>query len=280
VTRKKKKKDTRVPHRYYLYTAAVQSVEADLKFYRRIYEQRNGRKLRRLREDFCGTALLCWDWVRRGADHEAWGVDRDRAPLAWGLEHYAPRVGGAVERLHLLNRDVLDVTSPRVDLIVASNFSYSVFKTRQELGRYFRTARRSLDRGGLFVLDAWGGQEVMGQDVERRRIAAEEAFDGTKVPAFTYCWEQKRFNPIDHHILCHIHFRMRGGRRLRRAFTYDWRLWTLPEIRELLSEAGFRTSEVFVDGWDEDEKEGDGVFRRRIYFENQAGWIAYVAAYA
>ena len=278
---KKKKKSRRPPlDRHYLYSSSVQSVDADIKFFKRIYKKKNGRPFRRLREDFCGTALLAHDWVRRATDHEAWGVDLDRATLDWGAEHYGPRLGRATERLHLLNRNVLEVSSPEVDVVTASNFSYSVFKTRDELGAYFRAVRQSLSDGGVFVVDAWGGQEVMGEDIEKRKIDAEKAFDGTKVPSFTYTWEQERFNPIDHRIVCHIHFRMNNGTKIKRAFTYDWRLWTLPEMRELLQEAGFESSEVYVEGWDDDDDEPDGIFRRKTYFENDDGWVAYVVGYA
>ena len=202
-------------------------------------------------------------------------MDLDRPTLEWGIEHYHPRLGPATRRLHLECRDVLEVTEPKVDLIAALNFSYSVFKTRETLGAYFRAARRSMAPGGLFVLDAWGGTEAMCKDREKRRIESEKNFDGTRIPAFTYIWEQARFNPIDHHIVCHIHFK-RGQRRMRRAFTYDWRLWTLPEMCELLIEAGFSTTDVYVEGWDEQEDESDGIFRKKSYFENQDGWVAYV----
>jgi len=279
--RKKKagKKVKAALHRHYLYSAAVQSVEADLKFFRRIYRKKNGAPFRRLREDFCGTALLACDWVRRGADHEAWGVDLDRPTLDWGLERYARRLGRAKSRLHLSCRDVREVSSPKVDLVAALNFSYSVFKTREELGGYFAKVHGSLAPGGVFFLDAWGGTDSMIEDRETRKIDSERAFDGTKIPAFTYMWEQKRFNPIDHHVQCHIHFRLPGGTKLKRAFSYDWRLWTLPEMRELLQEAGFGSSEVYVEGWDDEEDEADGVFRRRTHFENQEGWVAYVVGF-
>jgi SAM-dependent methyltransferase len=268
------------PHRHYLYTASVQSVDADVQFLRRIYRQKHGVGFRRLREDFCGTAVLACDWVRRGPENEAWGVDLHRETLEWAREHYVPRLGRAAGRLHLVNGNVLSARTPRVDIVTACNFSYSVFKTRDEMRRYFAAARRALTRGGLFVLDAWGGKDVMGEDVETRRCAAEKAFDGTPVPAFTYVWEQVRFNPVDHAMRCHIHFRLRDGRELKRAFTYDWRLWTLPELRELLAEAGFKATDVYVDGWDEAADEGDGIYRRKGYFENQEGWVAYVVGHA
>ena len=37
-----------------------------------------------------------------------------------------------------------------------------------------------------------------------------------------------------------------------------------------------KTAEVYMEGWDEDEDDGDGVFRRRTYFDNIAGWVGYV----
>ena len=277
---KKKKKKGEPLHRHYLYSAAVQSVDADLKFFRRVYKKKNGKIFRRLREDFCGTAVLAADWVRRSAENEAWGIDLHQETLDWGLARYAPRLGAAAERLHLLCRDVTEVTEPKVDIVAALNFSYSVFKTREELGGYFKQVRRSLSDGGVFLLDAWGGTETMCEDLDKRKVDAEKAFDGTKVPSFTYIWEQKRFNPVDHHILCHIHFKMRDGKKIKRAFSYDWRLWTLPEMRELLHDAGFASSEVYVEGWDDEEDEADGIFRKRKYFENQDGWVAYVVAYA
>ena len=41
-------------------------------------------------------------------------------------------------------------------------------------------------------------------------------------------------NPITHATTCHIHFKFPDGSKLKKAFTYEWRLWTAPEIRELL----------------------------------------------
>jgi hypothetical protein len=64
---------------------------------------------------------------------------------------------------------------------------------------------------------------------------------------------------------------------MRRAFTYDWRLWTLAEIREALMDAGFVRPTVYWEGTT-DEGEGDGVFRRKAVGEACEGWIAYIVA--
>lgn len=277
---KKRKTKARTLDKHYLYSAAVQSVGADIQFFKRVYKKKNLRPMRTLREDFCGTAALACDWVRRNASHEAWGVDLDRATLDWGVEHYLPRLGDGADRLHLVCDDVRQTATPKVDLVAAQNFSYSVFKTREELGGYFKCVRQSIADDGIFVLDTWGGTEVMREDTEKRKIESEKAFDGTKIPSFTYLWQQASFNPVDHHIVCHIGFKLRDGRKMPRAFTYDWRLWMLPELRELLAEAGFASSAVFIEGWDDKADDTDGVFRKRARFENQEGWVAYLVAYA
>jgi cyclopropane fatty-acyl-phospholipid synthase-like methyltransferase len=275
----KKKGGIAVPHRHLFYEAAVQNVDADLDFAVRVYRKRNGRRFRRVREDFCGTAALACCWAGRRKDNLAWGVDLDEKTLAWGRERHLLRLGDDGKRVTLVLDDVRTVKSPAVDVIMALNFSYFVFKARSDLLEYFRHARKSLRRDGLLVLDLFGGPGSMEESVEKTKHRASEAADGTRIPPFTYVWDQARFNPVNHHILCHIHFKPHKGRLIKKAFTYDWRLWTLPEIADLLAEAGFRGSEVYTEGWDEETDEADGIFRKKSYFENDESWIAYIVAY-
>ncbi len=63
---------------------------------------------------------------------------------------------------------------------------------------------------------------------------------------------------------------------MRRAFRYDWRMWTLPEIRDALADAGFRRSDVYLENMSTTTGEGTGVYRRREHAENQEGWLAIV----
>jgi SAM-dependent methyltransferase len=263
--------------RHVLYEAAVQGVEYDLDMFERIYRRAHGRTLTDLREDFCGTAAIAGAWVTRRPANRAWGVDIDAGPLAWARAHRVPHLRDAAGRLTLVRRDVRQVARPRVDLVCAMNFSYWVFHTRRELLRYFRGVRRSLRPGGVLVANAFGGTAAMQHLIETRRIGASTSADGRQVPAFTYVWEQVSFNPIDHRLRCAIHFRFRDGSSMRHAFRYDWRLWTLPEVQELMHEAGFRKVEVYVEGWDEKRHQPDDVYRLRRRFENQEGWLALIA---
>ncbi len=63
---------------------------------------------------------------------------------------------------------------------------------------------------------------------------------------------------------------------MKNAFIYDWRLWTFPELTEMLTEAGFRAT-AYWEGTDEDG-EGDGVFTATTQGEADAGWVAYLVA--
>lgn len=273
---KKGKLSAETADKHILYEASVQCVEADLDFFERISKTLRGKPFRTLKEDFCGTAALATEFVRRHPDNRAWGVDLHEPTLEWGRKHHLSRLPKGDDRVTLLCEDVLEVTEPKVELVAALNFSFQVFKTRDALREYFKAAYDSLTGDGIFVLDCFGGTEAMEAMDEDRKIAASTSLTGEKLPAFTYVWDQARFNVITHDILCHIHFKFADGTMMRRAFTYDWRLWTLPEIQELVREAGFKETQVYLEGWDDEEEETDGVFRRRTHYDNMAGWVGYV----
>jgi len=269
-----------LPDRQLLYTAAVQHVDLDLDLLTRIYRGARRRPPARLREDFCGTAALACAWVGRGAGRHAWGVDLHAPTLAWARRRRLPHLGAAAARLALIHGDARAVSRRRVDVITALNFSYWVFKTRRGLRNYLLAARRSLRAGGMLFLDAFGGTDAQQALLERSRIPASRGPGGERIPPFTFEWEQASFNPVDHHLRCHIHFRLRDGRVMRRAFSYDWRMWTLPELRELIAEAGFRGSRVYLQNWDDASGRALTTYSPRARFENQSGWLVYVVGLA
>ena len=269
-----------VRDRHLLYEAAVQSPEADLEFFDKVFRSRHGRGFTRFREDFCGTAALSTTYVKQSGTHHALGVDLDRPTLDWGTKHYQSTLKPEQrDRIDLRCADVRDVESPKSELTCALNFSYGVFKTRDELRKYFESARRGLQPGGLFVVDAFGGTEAMDEMDEDRDVAESTSVGGHEMPEFVYVWEQARFNIVDHHMTCHIHFELEDGTRIENAFTYEWRVWTLPELIELMHEAGFEDAGAYLEGWDEDEDDGDGEFERRTELDNQEGWVGYVVAF-
>ncbi len=253
--------------RYELYEQAVHDPVAEVDFLRSTYRKLHGRMPRVLREDFSGSASAACEWARRGPHCRAYGVDLDAGVLAWGRQHRLSRLGPAARaRVRLVHADVLEAHLPRVDVVAALNFSYWVFKDRATLGRYFRCAHTGLRRDGLLVLDAFGGYE-----------ASREMEEYTRFRRFTYVWDQAEFRPVTGDLTCHIHFRFPDRSRLERAFTYEWRLWTLPELRELLAEAGFRRSTVYWEG-DDGHGGGNGEFLPEALGDADAGWVAYIVA--
>jgi cyclopropane fatty-acyl-phospholipid synthase-like methyltransferase len=253
--------------RHALYEKAVQDAEAEIDFVDETYENLRGQKAAWLREDFCGTANASCEWVRRRPGNHAIGVDLDPEVQAWGEERHVAKLGSARNRVELVTADVLGVACRPVDIVLAMNFSYWIFKERETLKRYFRHVHGGLAENGVFMLDAYGGADAHREMKER-----------TEVDKFTYIWDQKRHDPITGDILCHIHFSFPDGSRIRKAFTYDWRLWTLPEIREVLLEAGFHRATVYWEGTDEKTQEGNGVFTPAEHGEADDAFIAYIVA--
>jgi len=250
-----------------LYEEAVQSVDTEVEFLTDTFRSLRGRDAVSFREDFCGTASAACEWVRSDKRRYAIGVDNDASVLEWGRQHRVARLPEADRaRVKLLEDDVMNVVTDPVDIVGAFNFSYFLFKTRDELRGYFSRVRDALTPDGVFFLDAFGGPESF--EVQKEK---------TKHDNFTYIWDQAHFEPVTNRIICHIHFRFPDGSKLKKAFTYDWRMWTLPEIRELLLEAGFSSARVFWEGEDEDG-EGNGEFYEHETGEADLAWIAYIVA--
>lgn len=265
------------PDRHTLYEVAVQGPDWDLDFLERVAARHLGRRPRRFREDFCSTAALATAWAQRGADREAWAVDLDPEPLAWAKRHRLPFARGVEGRVHLVRSDVRRPQRPAVDVACALNFSWWVFHRRTDLVTYLRAARASLVSRGVLVMNLYGGTRAEKPLVERTRKAAGNGPDGTMHEGFTYIWEQESFDAVTRRLLAHIHFESRAGRRMARAFTYDWRMWTLPELRECALEAGFREVEVWSEGWTRDRRTHNGVLYPRRTLDNDDCWIAYAA---
>jgi SAM-dependent methyltransferase len=266
--KKTKKPETATRDRYRLYEIAVQSPEHDIPFIDDVFKKKNGRIPRLLREDFCGTAFLSAQWVKKRPDNRAVAIDHDPAILEWGRAHNARPLGNAAARLKLLQTDVRSVHDSKADVATALNYSYFVFKERRHLFDYFRNIRRGLDPAGIFVLDIFGGWETqMGMK------------DATPHDGFTYYWEQSEFDPITHRARFNIHFELDGGEKLQNAFSYDWRMWSIPEVTDALSEAGFERIDVYWEGIDPETGEGDGVFRPIKKAKSSPGWNAIIVAF-
>ena len=250
-----------------LYEEAVQAVDAEVEFLDETFKALRGRRAVSFREDFCGTASAACEWVRSAPDRYAIGVDNEPSVLDWGRKNRVSRLPEADRtRVKLLEDDVRSVVTDPVDIIGAFNFSYFMFYTREALQDYFARCRDALNEDGILFLDAFGGPEAISVQKEK-----------TKFDSFTYVWDQAEFHPVTHHMVCHIHFKFPDGSKIKKAFTYEWRLWTLPEIRELLLAAGFKTARVYWEGED-DDGEGNGEFAESATGDPDLAWVCYIVA--
>ena len=266
--RKKKVKSlAQKADRHALYQDSVQCVEAEIDFVDATFKKIRGRKAVHLREDFCGTANTSCEWVSRRAGNCAIAVDLDAEVLEWGSRNNIAKLGDAAHQITLYQQNVLDVRHEPVDTVLAMNFSYWMFKERALLRRYFRRVRDALVDDGIFFLDCYGGYE-----------ASREMREHTENEGFTYVWDQASFNPVNADMRCYIHFRFADGSKLNKAFTYEWRLWSLPEVREILEEAGFAKVSAWWQGWDEKEEDGDGEYEPVERADADAAWVCYVVA--
>ena len=258
--------------KHQLYQWSVQSPGVDIEFFTDEFVRHRGRKPMRLREDFCGTAHMSTEWCKTDRQRTALGVDLDGPTLAYGRKHNLGPAGEAGTRVKLAQADVRETRFAKVDLTLAMNFSYCVFKTREELQGYFAAAHKGLVKDGVLALEVYGGTESMSTLTEEREVRG----------GATYIWEQEKFSPISHHTLCHISWRFKDKSQLHRAFTYDWRLWTLPEMQELMLAAGFKSVKLYferVAGEEGDEfLTGTGEFIEHTEIENQEAFLAYVLA--
>jgi hypothetical protein len=252
--------------KYDFYRRAVQSAETDVEFIRDTYKELKKKNATTLREDFCGTFALSTEWIKLNPRNEATGLDLDPEPMAYGKENYLSKLTPEQQkRMHLFERNVLNPDAPKADIVLAMNFSYFCFKSREVIKLYFTNVCQSLNKDGILIADCFGGKQCQAP-IE----------DTNKLDGFTYYWDQTSFDPVSNEALFYIHFRV-GGKKIEKVFTYDWRMWTIPELREIMMEAGFKKTNVYWEGTAKDGS-GNGVFTRTEKGESCDSWIAYIVA--
>ena len=254
--------------RHRLYQESVQNPEFELDFIDATFAEMRGRTPRTMREDFCGTALSSVEWVRRRKDNTAVAIDIDAEVLDWARTNNLSRLKRAERsRLELVEGDVRRVQTERVDVLQAYNFSYWFFQERAVLLDYFRRTREALVDDGLLFLDVFGGSECYQTQKEKR-----------KLEGFRYVWEQATFNAITNELTCHIHFHFPDKSKLKKAFSYTWRVWGARELREILAEAGYSESIVYRQEFDPETDEALDEYVATDFAEDYACWLGYIIA--
>src|SRR5690606_316079 len=112
------------------------------------------------------------------------------------------------------------------------------------LVRYLQRSLSRLSSGGVFVCDTYGGESAFRLGSVTRKHAAP---DGSIVH---YTWEHRSADPATGMVENAIHFRVvRAGEvvaDLPDAFVYRWRLWSIPELRDAVRDAGFARTSVHL----------------------------------
>jgi len=187
-----------------------------------------------LREDFCGSGALARAWAASDPSRTSTAVDLD--PEA--LEALRIRLSdNARARVTLRCADVMATTDP-ADLIAAFNFPIGYFHARSDLLKYLLHARSCLLPAGVLVFDTYLGRDAF----------TPSEVDQDLPGGLIYTWEQREADPLTGRVLNAMHFTSKGrrGPAIRDAFTYDWRLWSVPELRDALEEAGFDDVHVYA----------------------------------
>lgn len=286
-------KAAKIADRHVLYQRAVQCVEAEIDFVDETFTKLRKRKARLLREDFCGTFHTSCEWVRRRKSNIAIGIDLDGPTLDWGRAHNLPKLSKEQRtRLHVHQGNVLDPVPPSLtralgkpEIILAMNFSFWCFKQRSTMLAYFKAARAALAEDGIMFLDFYGGSDALRETRERRKVPrVRKGEEGYFPPGptvyngpYTYIWQQEKYNPITGDLSCNISFAFPDGSMMRRAFSYEWRLWLLSEMRDILAEAGFARTTIYWEG-DDGKGGGDGNFIATGQGDAGLSNICYIAA--
>lgn len=200
-----------------------------------------------LGEDFCGTAALSRAWTSLSPTFRAVAVDIDTPTIA-----RATRDSANHTNIKLIRADVRKVKDP-VDLIAVLNFSICELHTRRDLLAYFKHAHSRLTkRKGSLICDLYGGADSYQTGLLDQTISPPRDHPAAK-DRILYSWEQRTTDPLTARVVNAMHFDVTPGGKSKSAkhqvfldaFVYDWRLWTIPELREAMHEAGFKHTAVY-----------------------------------
>ncbi len=247
--------------RHDLYERTVQSPEKVVAFLRSIH----GAEPKVLGEDFSGTAAVSRAWAKIVPGGRATAVDLDASVLE--------RAAG-VPGVELVRGDVRTATDPArhgADVVFVGNFSIGEIGERSDLVPYFVRSRDRLRPGGVFVCDVYGGPSAHRTGAIERSLWIE---GGDRI---RYVWEQREVDAATGRVVDAMHFRIeRDGEivaSIEDAFVYRWRLWSVPELRDAMLEAGFASTEVRQDLWADPRSGGEPI---RSTLDGAEGFIACV----
>jgi len=227
-----------------LYQISVQNVKIEVEFFRKCYRMLYNKVATKFREDFCSTALLSCEWVKNNVMNTAVGLDIDPEALAWGLEHNVNNLTSGSDRIRLLDHNVLTPydQKEKFEIICSLNYSHFLLTKRRDLLTYFSNVYKSLDPKGIFILDFYGGSHIY----EDHKYAKEKS-------QHFYQFSGKQMNILNNQSKCSLNYKV--NKKFIPHFSFDFRIYSIIEMREALEEAGFKKFKLHIKEINEDEED-------------------------
>jgi hypothetical protein len=138
--------------KYKMYQAAVQDPHQQIRTFKKAFCDNFDYEPLVLKEDFSGTFWISSEWVKLGAHKVASAIDLSKEVLDVGrVLHYDKLSSPQKKRLHIYQQDVSAPGKIKADIVAGCNFSFFIFRERQKLLNYFKGAKASLKKNGIFT---------------------------------------------------------------------------------------------------------------------------------
>ena len=155
--------------------------EAECHFLERIFTTFGGAPTRTVLDLGCGTGGHAVLMARRG--YSVTGVDRSELMLSEARRKAAAACDAGWAAPEFIQGDILTLSLGKTFDAAIAMFAVMGYQTGEgELLSAFRSARRHLKRGGLFVFDGWWGEAVLAQKPAPRAKVVEQG--GERIERF------------------------------------------------------------------------------------------------
>lgn len=231
---------------------------------------------RTLHEDFSGSAAFANAWCTSNPRRSALAIDMDPEAHADGTPH--PRLRRLTADLTRLPRTLPGPA--KADVVYAGNFATCEVHARDALVAYLTRARQRLTPGGVFVCDLYAGPGAWRTGDTRVIHPPLPELPSYRV---AYTWRQREADLVNGLVANAIDFELVNARgvavhELVNAFNYHWRLWSIPEMRDAMAQAGFDEVDVYPDAPDAVDADGVAYLAPMDFLETRSSAVVYVCA--
>jgi hypothetical protein len=186
--------------------------------------------------------------------NSAIGMDYDFETIQWGMENNVNNMQSGSDRVKLIQQNVLDAYDPneKFDIICSLNYSHTLLNKRNDLVKYFKNVRNNISKG-VYVIDFFGGPHTY-SDHRHNNSSDNYVFIG------------KSMNITTNISLCSLNFKTIDNKYIP-LFSYNFRVYSLIELYEALSEAGFNEYKIFIKDVFENEDDQFTDYEERTFEE-------------